>query len=68
MKGDKTMTKRQMIAELDNRLREYHYQYEIWQKGLNGNVKAEIAQIVAEYFKGKAAATEEAIKLIAGQK
>ncbi len=62
------MTKRQMIAELDNRMREYYYQYEVWQKGLNENTDAELRQIMAEYYKGKAIATEEAIKVIVGQK
>lgn len=64
---EETMSKKQMIAELERRMRYFYEQYEDWTEIAKSNPDNVAAKIVAEYNKGKAVATEEAIKVISGQ-
>lgn len=62
------MTKKQMVAELERRMRYFYEQYEYWTEIAKANPDNPSPKLVAEFFKGKAFATEDAMILVKGEK
>ena len=59
-------TKKEMVAELERRMRMYWNYHENWREQFEVNPNNITAQILKEYYKGKAHATEEAMRVVNG--